>query len=194
MRIALRTFGIVGLLAMAGVAAAQAPPEREGPGDRGPFGRSMLEQERIAAPAPPGMPRPPRDLGRWWKDTQIAQELGLTSAQVNQIEEKFQEHRLKLIDLHADLERQEAKLQPLIEADQPDEAKVGPQIDQVVGARGKLEKANVMMMLSIRRVLSVEQWKKLEAIQHEHHRRLEMPAPPPGEGMMRPPKPPDDTN
>ena len=127
-------------------------------------------------PAPPGHPP---DLGKWWKNSRIARELGLSEAQISQIEQTFLEQRLKLIDLRADLEKQEARLQPLIEADQPDEAKVSAQIDQVLAARGRLEKANAMMMLAIRRVLSVEQWKKLQSFQQEREREFHrMMAPP----------------
>src|SRR3989454_12046699 len=113
-----------------------------------------------------------RSLGKWWKNSRIARELGLSEAQISQIEQTFLEQRLKLIDLRADLEKQEARLQPLIEADQPDEAKVSAQIDQVLAARGRLEKANAMMMLAIRRALSVEQWKKLQSFQQEREREF----------------------
>ncbi len=138
-----------------------------------------------AAQMPPGRPHP-ADLGKWWKNSEIVRELQLSEAQSNQIEQTFLEQRLKLIDLHAELEKQEARLQPLIEADQPDEAKVSAQIDQVLAARGRLEKANAMMMLAIRRVLTAEQWKKLQAIQQERERMQQrMMAPPP-----MPPRPP----
>ncbi len=120
-------------------------------------------------PTPP--PDPPRmDLGKWWKNSDVVRELQLTEAQITQIEQNFLEHRLKLIDLKADVERNEARLQPLIEADRPDEAKVSAQIDLLLAARGKLEKENAMMMLSIRRVLSIEQWKKLDSLQHMRER------------------------
>ncbi len=105
--------------------------------------------------------------GMWWKNSEVVQKLGLSQTQISQIEQIFYQHRLKLIDLHADVEKQEAMLQPLVEADQPDEAKVSAQLDQLLAARGRLEKANTMMMLSIRRTLSVEQWKRLQAMQRE---------------------------
>ena len=152
------------------------------------------------AQMPPGAPHPPGpDLGKWWKNSDIVRELGLSEAQINQIEQTFLEQRLKLIDLRAELEKQEARLQPLIEADQPDEAKVGAQIDQVLAARGRLEKANAMMMLAIRRVLTVEQWKKLQAIQQERERMHQRmmgapfgPTPPSAPLAPLPPRPPDD--
>jgi periplasmic protein CpxP/Spy len=151
------------------------------------------------AQMPPGTLHPPGpDLGKWWKNSEIVRELGLSDAQINQIEQTFLEQRLKLIDLRAELEKQEARLQPLIEADQPDETKVSAQIDQVLAARGRLEKANAMMMLAIRRVLSVEQWKKLQTIQHgreQMHQRMigppfAPPAPPGGPPVPLPPRPP----
>lgn len=137
-------------------AGAQAP----GPpsfGWQGEAGERVFFNARHAGP----------ELGKWWKDSKIAAELKLTPAQITQIEQSFFDHRLRLIDLRADLEREETRLQPLMEADQVDEAKVGAQIDLVLAARGRLEKAHTMMMLALRRSLSVEQWKKLEAIKQE---------------------------
>lgn len=116
----------------------------------------------------PGMGPHHGHFGAWWKNSDVVKELQLTDAQVKQIEQTFLDYRLKLIDLRADVERQETKLQPLLEADQPNEQQVSSQVDAVVAARGKLEKTNTMMMLAIRRVLSVEQWKKLQTIHHRH--------------------------
>jgi len=115
----------------------------------------------------PGMGMGPHHgpFGTWWKNSEVVKELQLTDAQVKQIEQTFLDYRLKLIDLRADVERQETKLQPLLEADQPSEHEVSSQVDALVAARGKLEKTNTMMMLAIRRVLSVDQWKKLQAIE-----------------------------
>jgi Spy/CpxP family protein refolding chaperone len=87
--------------------------------------------------------------------------IGVSDEQVEKIEKIFQDHRLQLIDLHAALEKQEAILEPLIEAGQPDESQVVAQIDNVAQARANLEKSNTLMLLAIRRVLTVEQWKKL---------------------------------
>ena len=174
------------VLLLPAVAAAQMAPPAPAQTPQGP-------------PAQPGQfgpaPAPPADLGKWWKNSEIVRELQLTDAQVNQIEQAFFDHRLKLIYLRAELERQETRLQPLIEADQPDEAKVSAQIDQVLAARGRLEKANAMMMLAIRRVLTVEQWKKLQTIQQERERMFRAPMPPAQQQPSqhpRPPRPPDE--
>lgn len=125
---------------------------------------------------PPHHHRGP-ELGAWWKNSDVVKELGLSDAQVKQIEQTFLDHRLKLIDLRAELERQELRFQPLIDAEQPDEAKVGAQLDAVLAARGRLEKAHAMMQLAIRRVLTIEQWKKLQSRHHQRDHRAPMPHP-----------------
>jgi protein CpxP len=127
-------------------------------------------------PAPPPMQpnRPPiensfrgKPRGRWWTDPVLAKQLGLTEDQRKRMDTLFQESRLKLIDLRATLQKQEVILRPLLEADQPDEGQVLAQIDKVAQARAELEKANARMLLGLRRVLTLEQWKQLQAMQFQ---------------------------
>jgi periplasmic protein CpxP/Spy len=139
-------------------------------------------------------------FGRWWDNPRLAQQLAITDQQRQKMDDIFQQHRLHLIDLQANLEKQEVILQPLIESDQPDEGKILAQIDSVAQARAELEKANARMLLGIRRVLTQDQWEKLKLIHQQHrweHERgeegremgrrhmdpggPEMPAPPPGQ-------------
>ncbi len=103
--------------------------------------------------------------GAWWKNSEIVRKVDLSDEQVRKISQTFLDHKLKLIDLQADLDKQELRLQPLMDVDQPDESKVGTQIDLITASRGRLEKENAMMMLDIRRWLSVEQWKKLKSLE-----------------------------
>ena len=135
--------------------------------------------------------------GAWWKNSEIVTKVQLTDEQVKKISQTYLDHKLKLIDLQADLEKQELRLQPLMDVDQPDETNVGAQIDLITAARGKLEKENAMMMLDIRRWLSVEQWKKLKALQAAEPPRREVfyfRGGPGGRGEgLTPPPPPDDT-
>lgn len=149
---------------------------------------------RPQVPGPGGPGRGPGPMmrshdgmfGTWWRDSELAKQIELTPDQSKQIEAKFMESRLKLIDERAELEKQETLLQAMMAEDRPEEVRVGAQLDKVVAARGRLEKENAMMMLSIRRVLSVDQWKKLQTIQHERERQMPMrmrgPGGPGGQG------------
>jgi Spy/CpxP family protein refolding chaperone len=101
--------------------------------------------------------------GRWWVNPAIVQKLGLTADQQKQIDALFQKNRPKLIDGGAAVDKEEAAMEPLLEADHPDEMKVLAQIDRVTRARAELEKAYARMLLGFRSVLTVDQWKKLQA-------------------------------
>lgn len=196
--------GIAGLLLVAASGAfaqtgqaeeTQAPTPRPAPG-AGQGGVMM----RSPGPTPAPTPMVRTDLGRWWKNSEIAKEISLSEQQVLKIELSFQDHRLQLIDLNADVQRNEARLQPLMEADQVDKAKISAQLDQLLAARSRLEKANMMMMISIREVLSVEQWKKLEDIREKRQHVEWVVGHPQGPGAQRErqpykrPGPPEEEN
>lgn len=98
---------------------------------------------------------------RWWRNQSTAQNLGLTPDQQKKMDDIFQQHRLRLIDLNAALEKEEVTLEPLVSDDTLDDAKITAQIDRVAQARAELEKANGRMLLGIRKVLTPEQWRRL---------------------------------
>ena len=128
------------------------------------YGRARAQEWR---PGPPPMERAfggDRMHGRWWDDPKLAQQIGLSADQQKKMDDILQQNRLKLIDLHAALEKQETIMQPLMEADQPDESKILSQIDAIASARAELEKANARMLLGIRQTLTPEQWTKLKAL------------------------------
>jgi Spy/CpxP family protein refolding chaperone len=75
----------------------------------------------------------------------------------------FQQHRLTLVDLTASVRKAELGLEPLLDAEQPDEPKILAQVDRAAQARADLEKAHARMLLGLRRVLTPDQWKKLQA-------------------------------
>ena len=105
----------------------------------------------------------PGPHGKWWDNPQVAEQLSLSADQTKKMDDIFQQNRLKLIDLNATVQKEEVIMEPLVAADQPDEAKIVAQIDKVAQARAELEKTNARMLLAIRRVLTPEQYQKLQA-------------------------------
>jgi len=99
--------------------------------------------------------------GIWWRSPMVVQRIGLTADQTKKMDGIFEQSRLQLIDLKANVEKQNALLEPLLSANPPDTAKAMAQIDKVAEARAELEKANAKMLLGIRGVLTPEQWTKL---------------------------------
>jgi len=174
------------MVVMAAAAMAQPPggPPDGGPRGGGPGGPPP-DGGRRGASGPRAYSGP---NGRWWTDPRQVERLGLSADQQKRIDGLFQQSRLKLIDLTAAVEKEEAILEPLLAADQPDEKKVLAQIDKVAQARAELEKADAAMLLGFRRVLSVEQWKKLQSEQSGG--REPGGGPPSGRGRPGGPPPP----
>jgi len=99
--------------------------------------------------------------GRWWNNPRMIEQLKLTDDQQKAMDQILFDHRTKLIDLQANLEKAELAMQPLMSADQPDQKAMEAQIDKVVAARGELERANSRFLLAIRMKLTADQWKEL---------------------------------
>ncbi len=132
----------------------------------------------------PGMGMP---MGNWWKNSDVIQQLQLTDAQRQQLEKAFVQHRLRLVDERAAVEKQEIKLQELMDMDQPPESQVMAQVDQLQGARGQLEKEFTAMTLDFRRIITPDQWKKLQTISQQQRKVFIRR----GHDEMGPPLPPD---
>jgi Spy/CpxP family protein refolding chaperone len=107
------------------------------------------------------------EMGKWWRDPEISKKLQLSEGQITQLDQIFYEHRVKLIDHGAEMEKQDLKLQSLLDADTPDEGQIGSQVDLVLAARGKLEREYTFMNLDLRKVLSLDQWRQLKSIRGE---------------------------
>jgi periplasmic protein CpxP/Spy len=143
-----RWITLLGALALAGVMQAQDAPPGHRHAGKGPQAVMMMRHE----------------MGKWWQNSDVASKLQLSDSQVSQLNQVFYNHKLKLIDYGADMEKQDLKLQNLLDADQPDEGQVSTQVDQVLAARGKLEREFTMMNLDLRKQLSLPQWRQLKTM------------------------------
>jgi Spy/CpxP family protein refolding chaperone len=159
------------------------------------------QQPGGAAPPPmgPGQPGGPMDRDRggwgggvgvrggfrigppgiWWHNPDLIQKLTLTPDQQKKMDDILQQSKLQLIDLRANVEKQEVLMEPMLAANPPDTNKILAQIDQTAQARAELEKASAKMLLAIRNVLTPDQWTKLQAEGRER-RRMRMQGGPEG--------------
>ena len=165
-------------------------------------GVSVMTQDRMIAmdkKAAAGVMVYHNEMGKWWQNSDTVKKLQLSDAQIAQLDQIFYEHRLKLIDYGAEMEKQDLKLQTLLDADVPDEGQISTQVDQVLDARGRLEREFTTMNLDLRKVLSLAQWRQLKSIRGSAggfgDRVFFHKAVPPGAGpetMPLPPPPPSE--
>ncbi len=165
---------------LAGPALAQqepgGAPQGPGPQDSGPggppFSHGHSPLARVFHAGPPG---------RWWRDPNFAKLLTLTPDQQNRMDQVFQANRPRLIDLSGAVQKEELAMEPLVDAEPPNEALVLAQIDRVAQSRAELEKAIARMLLGLRSVLTPDQWQKRRAQEPQrpdwHHRNPGPPTP-----------------
>lgn len=115
-------------------------------------------------------------MGMWWKNPETAKAIALTPDQQKKIEDLFLQSRVQLIQMHASLELEQLLLEPLLNANPVDQTKALAQINKIADTRADLEKANAKMLLSIRGVLTADQWTKLQTL-HHMHRDMDRPGP-----------------
>ncbi len=152
---------VAGVLMVGGLAGAQRPG---GPGMGPGFEQHRPPMERAFGFAD----------GQFWNNPNLVKQLNLTDDQRKAMDGILQDHRMKLIDLRANLEKAEVAMVPLMKADTPDRAAIEAQIDKVATARAELEKANSLFLLDIRMQLKPDQWKQLQTM-HENrmaHERM----------------------
>jgi Spy/CpxP family protein refolding chaperone len=163
---------------------APAPPNP--PANQMQGNRMHDDHMRSGGPAGAGMGIVPP--GTWWRNPNTIAALTLTTDQQKKLDSIFLESRIGLIHLHASLEEEQLKLEPLLNANPPDQAKALAEISKIADLRADLEKADAKMLLSLRGVLTADQWTKLQADQHSHHDR-----PVDGRGQKRGPGGPGGT-
>jgi len=108
--------------------------------------------------------------GMWWKNPMLAQRLALTPEQAKKMDAISQQSRLHMIDLRANLEREQALLEPLLSANPVDTTRALAQVDKLAEARAALEESQAKTALTLRAVLTPDQWTKLT--DHRTDRRL----------------------
>jgi len=111
----------------------------------------------------------------WWKSDAFQKEVGLTSDQCTRIDAVFQATLPKLRQGRDELDRQEAELSNLIEAN-ADEASVTRQIDRVEAIRASLNKSRTLMLFHMHQVLTSDQIARFKTAHDKwlkEHRRQE---------------------
>jgi len=146
-------------LVLAGVLMAGGLASAQGPGGQGMepgFGQHRPPMEGAFGGA--------GAHGQWWNNPNVVKQLTLTDDQRKAMDGIVQDHKMKLIDLQANLQKAEVTMGPMMKADTPDQKAIEAQIDKVVMARADLEKANARFLLDIRMQLKPDQWKQLQTL------------------------------
>jgi Spy/CpxP family protein refolding chaperone len=110
--------------------------------------------------------------GRWWRWPRLAERLQLTEGQRTQLDEKFYASRRHLIDLRAQVEREQLEVQRLLEREPLDDTAVLAQFKNLDAARAKLARERFAFIVEIRKIVGLDRFKQLTALAQEFKRRI----------------------
>lgn len=133
---------------------------------------------------------PPRALsGDWWRDPEVVNELRLTEAQRKQLEQTSVNMKLSLIGAAATGASALVKAESALNSDQLDEAAYSQQATAAADAASKLVKDMAATMLAMRKVLTPEQWRKLDTMRRRTPQARRQPGTMPRDNERRTPPP-----
>ena len=99
---------------------------------------------------------------RWWLNNNMQKELKLTDAQIQKISKISNDERRKAAKVHANLEISKIDLEEALDSKKVDEKKAREAIDKMVSVQSELAKGKMVTLLNIRKVLTYEQFQKLQ--------------------------------
>jgi Spy/CpxP family protein refolding chaperone len=122
--------------------------------------------------------------GRWWEREMVAKELALTQEQKVKLEAVTLEHAKRMIDLKASVDKAELDLRAAADVDPFNPRQVRESFSSFQQARSRLESERFEMLLKVREIVTVEQWRKLRDLAQQagaakrEQRREELQPPP----------------
>ena len=99
---------------------------------------------------------------KWWIDQDLRNELAITDKQSADLEQVYQKTYQLRVDLRDRLDKADAILQKMI-LDGADEGSVRSQLDKVEFARSEFNKARVLLLYRMNKLLTQDQRAKLDA-------------------------------
>src|SRR5262249_5849143 len=106
----------------------------------------------------------PNRPNAWWLNDDVTAQLGLTEDQKLRVERAFENRREEIVSSTALLEKEEAQLARLLEADPINKSAILGQVDRVIQARGEVERINSAMTMEMRESLTRAQWMQLQSM------------------------------
>lgn len=125
----------------------------------------------LTAGAVSAQPLPP---GKWWRRPEVVQLLNLSDEQQTHLESIFRSSANDLIDLKAEVDKQNIALRGELDQSQLDRAAVRRIAAKLNEARGRLFERELMMLIDMRSALNDAQWTRLRNKLDQLNRQQQM--------------------
>jgi len=105
---------------------------------------------------------------KWWKNPNIASEMGLTKQQASSIERIFSSNKNKILKLQKELRQKEIQLRKKLNKSDSNNEEVLMMIDDIGHIKANLTRIKVQMFLKVKGVLTPEQIEILHNIKSRY--------------------------
>ena len=113
--------------------------------------------------------------GRWWRSPEFSRDMGLTDREKQILDDMFVKNRNALIDMKSDIEKEQLKLEDILEKDPVNESAARAQFKRIQERREKLAVERFKYILEVRKTLGPERFKiltgKFEEMKKKRHGR-----------------------
>ena len=106
----------------------------------------------------------PPPAGRWWHIPKVAEELNLRDDQKSRLDSLYLANRSRIIDLKAKMQKEQIKLEGLLEKQKLDKAAVMKQYDRVEKARSALAHERFRYLLQVREIIGYDRFENLKVL------------------------------
>jgi len=106
----------------------------------------------------------PPPAGRWWHIPKVAEELNLRDDQKSRLDSLYLANRSRIIDLKAKMQKEQIKLEGLLEKQKLDKAAVMKQYDRVEKARSALARERFRYLLQVREIIGYDRFENLKVL------------------------------
>ena len=108
--------------------------------------------------------------GKWWNNSEVADELKLTDSERKNLEEKYTEGRRRMIGLKSEVEKERLELEIALEKQDANKDQIVERYDNLENARKKLSKERFGMLIEVREVIGVERFQSLKEMHRSRTR------------------------
>ena len=112
--------------------------------------------------------------GKWWRRPEVVELLNLSDEQQSRLESIFRSSANDLIDLKAEVDKQNIALRGELDQPQLDRAAIRRISAKLNEARGRLFERELMMLIDMRSVLNDGQWNRLRSQLERMNRQQQM--------------------
>lgn len=108
--------------------------------------------------------------GKWWNNSEVADELKLTDSERKILEEKYTDGRRKMIDLKSEVEKERLELDIVLENQDASKSQIVERYDNLENARKKLSKERFGLLIEVREVIGAERFQSLKEMHRSRTR------------------------